>query len=56
MMWAMIMVGSTVVDAVVLFVLLLLGVFCSSIVATVVAVKVARRYRSTLTDEMKNTK
>ena len=56
MMWAMIMGGSTVVDAVVLFVLLLLGVFCSSIVATVVAVKVARRYSLDAYGRMKNTK
>ena len=56
MMLAMIMVGSTVVDAVVLFVLLLLGVFCSSIVATVVAVKVARRYSLDAYGRMKNTK
>ena len=56
MMWAMIMGGSTVLDAVVLFVLLLLGVFCSSIVATVVAVKVARRYSLDAYGRMKNTK
>ena len=56
MMWAMIMGGMTVVDAVVLFVLLLFGVFCSSIVATVVAVKVARRYSLDAYGRMKNTK
>ena len=56
MMWAMIMGGSTVVDAVVLFVLLLLGVFCSSTVAPMVAVKVARRYSLDAYGRMKNTK
>ena len=56
MMWAMIMGGMTVVDAVALFVLLLFGVFCSSIVATVVAVKVARRYSLDAYGRMKNTK
>lgn len=56
MMWAMIMGGLSVVDAVVLFVLLLLGVFCSSIVATMVAVKVARRYSLDAYGRMKNTK
>ena len=55
-MGAIMMCGSTVVDAVVLFVLLLLGVFCSSIVATVVAVKVARRYSLDAYGRMKNTK
>lgn len=44
LMWAMIVGGATVVDAVLMLVLLVVGMFCSSVVATVVAVTVARRY------------
>lgn len=44
LMWGMVMGGATVADAVAMLVLLALGTFCSSMVAIVVAVKVARRY------------
>lgn len=56
MMWAMIMGGLSVIDAVLIYALLLLGVFCSSMVATMVAVKLARRYSLDAYGRMKNTK